>query len=507
MARRKTLIRIPFIKTKIDKKTIFNIIGFIIIGSAFIILISELGLFSSEDKGLILNKINQTMSDNLGIIGFLVPFVLFLISGHFFSSKKFKFVKPNVTIGSVLIFISLLGVFKSGISGQYIYDSLTTDFSLAGAMVILLITFFMGLILFLDTSVDAFFIFLIKGLKGLYVFIKSYFFRTTLLQNKSRENALKNDDDFIFNKEIAINKHQRIIHEHQTVKNKGDIELKPLVSRSANWVYPPLSILQEVSQKEADRGDVKQNASIIEKTLESFGIRAHVEEVNFGPSVTQYALKITMGTKLSKITALSNDLALALSATTGMVRIEAPIPGRALVGIEIPNRKPEFVTLKKMLQSPAFVNNLDPLLIPLGLDVSGEPQAASIDGMPHVLVAGATGSGKSVLLNSWICTFLFRTKPEDLQMILVDPKRVEMTLYSGIPHLLTDVIVDSDKTVAALKWTVNQMEVRYKEFAKVGARNLAGYNSTPGVIKKPYILFVIDELASLMMFETSGQFE
>ena len=399
-----------------------------------------------------------------------------------------------------MIFISLLGVFKSGISGQYIYDSLTTDFSLAGAMVILLITFFMGLILFLDTSVDAFFIFLIKGLKGLYVFIKSYFFRTTLLQNKSRENALKNDDDFIFNKEIAINKHQRIIPEHQTVKNKGDIELKPLVSRSANWVYPPLSILQEVSQKEADRGDVKQNASIIEKTLESFGIRAHVEEVNFGPSVTQYALKITMGTKLSKITGLSNNLALSLAAPTGQVRIEAPIPGRNMVGIEIPNIRPEIVTLKTLLGSQLFKDNSDPLLVPLGLDVSGNPSAATIEKMPHVLIAGATNSGKSVLLNSWISTFLFRTKPEEMGLILVDPKRVELTLYNGIPHLLTEVIVDPNKIISALKWTVSEMETRYKEFSKAGVRNIEGYNALPDVEKKRYIMFIIDELADLMIF-------
>jgi S-DNA-T family DNA segregation ATPase FtsK/SpoIIIE len=501
MARRKSLIRIPFLKVRIDRKTVFNIIGFIIIAAAFIILISTFGLFSSEDKGLVLGKIKQIIFENLGIIGFLSPFILFLISGHFFSSRKFKFVKPNITIGSILLFISLLGVFRSGIWGQFIYDSLTTDFSLTGAMIILLITFFMGLILFLDTSVDAFFIFIVKGVKAISEFIKSYILGATFSSGKKEDRNLKSDDDFIFGKEMAINKHQRDVATQTSVsKSKGDIELRPLVSRSANWVYPPLSILQDVSQKEADRGDVKKNASIIEKTLESFGIRAQVAEVNYGPSVTQYALKITMGTKLSKITGLSNNLALSLAAPTGQVRIEAPIPGRSMVGIEIPNIRPEIVTLKTLLGSSLFKDNSDPLLVPLGLDVSGNPQAATIEKMPHVLIAGATNSGKSVLLNSWISTFLFRTKPEELRLILVDPKRVELTLYNGIPHLLTEVIVEPDKIISALRWTVSQMEKRYKEFSKAGVRNIAGYNALPDVQKEPYIMFIIDELADLMIF-------
>ncbi|MGB9707491.1 MAG: DNA translocase FtsK, partial [Microgenomates group bacterium] len=205
-------------------------------------------------------------------------------------------------------------------------------------------------------------------------------------------------------------------------------------------------------------------------------------------------------TKLSKITALSNDLALALAASTGQVRIEAPIPGKSLVGIEIPNIRPEIVTLKSLLSTTLFLENNDPLLVPLGLDVSGKPQAASIANMPHVLIAGATGSGKSVLLNSWITSLLIRTRPEEVRLILVDPKRVELTLYNGIPHLLTEVVVEAEKIISALKWTVAEMEARYKEFAKVGVRNLEGYNQLENVEKKPYIIFIIDELADLMIF-------
>src|SRR3990167_1082605 len=356
----------------------------------------------------------------------------------------------------------------------------------------------MGLILFLDTSVDAFFVFIYKGIQQTIEFIKNYIFRESLSTGKKDKFSCKKDDGFIYGKDISINQN-KINSASATHPDKNELELKPLITKSANWVYPPLSILQDISQREADRGDVKVNAQTIEQTLDSFGIRANVAEVNYGPTVTQYALRITQGTRLSKITGLGNNLALSLAAPGGLVRIEAPIPGRSMVGIEIPNVRPEIVTLKSLLSSSEFKNSNDPLLVPLGLDVSGGVKTATIEKMPHVLIAGTTGSGKSVLLNAWISTFLFRTKPEELRLIMVDPKRVELTQYNGIPHLLTEEIVDLDKIINALKLTVNQMETRYKDFAKVRARNIQSYNNHPGVEKKPYILFIIDELAALMM--------
>ncbi|MFH1827460.1 MAG: DNA translocase FtsK [bacterium] len=499
MARRKSLLKIPFLRVKVDRKTFFNIIGFIFVAIGLIIFISTLGFFSSGEEGQVLNLINEVIYSNLGVMGILLPFILFLISGHFFSSKKFKFIKINTTIGSVLIFISLLGIFKTGYWGAYIFNTLTLDFSLVGALVILLIMFFMGLILFLDTSVDAFLVFVFRGIKNFIEFIKNYFFRESLGRDGKDKLKNKKDDSFIYGKDISIN-HNKIASLTTNPQIKGDIELKPLIAKSANWIYPPLSILQDISQREADRGDVKSNAQTIEQTLESFGIRANVVEVNYGPTVTQYAIRITQGTRLSKITGLGNNLALSLAAPGGLVRIEAPIPGRSMVGIEIPNIRPEIVTLKNILSSSEFKDSSDPLLVPLGLDVSGKAMSASIENMPHVLIAGTTGSGKSVILNAWICTFLFRTKPEELRLILVDPKRVELTLYNGIPHLLTEVIVEADKIISALKWTVFEMENRYKEFSKAGVRDLEGYNALKDVQKKPYIMFVIDELADLMIF-------
>jgi S-DNA-T family DNA segregation ATPase FtsK/SpoIIIE len=234
--------------------------------------------------------------------------------------------------------------------------------------------------------------------------------------------------------------------------------------------------------------------------LESFGITARVVEVNLGPAVTQYALEVALGTKLSKITALERDLALALAAPTGTIRIEAPIPGRSLVGIELPNRAPELVPLKKMLESEAMRAVDSKLAVSLGLDVSGKPVVAEIGRMPHVLIAGQTGAGKSVCINAFLASILFRAAPSEVKFILVDPKRVELTNYNGIPHLLTPVIVEPEKVISALRWVLSEMERRYKLFAQAGVRNIDGYNETSGFQALPYIVFIVDELADIMLF-------
>lgn len=266
------------------------------------------------------------------------------------------------------------------------------------------------------------------------------------------------------------------------------------------WSYPPLSLLSENISGKADRGDPRTNAAIIEKTLEAFGITAKVTEINFGPAVTQYALEVAIGTKLSKISALGSDLALALAAPTGQIRIEAPIPGRSLVGIELPNRAPEFVSLRKILESDAMRHHKSKLAVALGLDVSGAPIVADISRMPHVLIAGATGSGKSVCINAFIASLLFRTSPQELNLIMVDPKRVELTGYNGIPHLLSPVIVEPQKVLSALKWAMSEMDRRYKLFAEVGVRNLEAYNDLSGFQALPYIVIIVDELADIMLF-------
>ncbi len=504
MARRKSLIKLPFLKFKINKGTIFNIFGFILLGISLVLIISYAKNLSNQENGRILFQLNQVLVFKFGGLSIFIPLILLLVAAHFFNTKKLNFIKPNITGGFIMIFVALLGVFQSGELGLSIFENLKLDFSVVGAVIIMGVIFVIGLVLFLNTSIDAFLIFIFTMLKSALFFIKNYLFRSLLTKDIRKEKNPEKQfilDQKTEEKEIKTMSGLSSASSHSLKLEKNEITIKPLSQApNSTWVYPPITLLADVSQKEADRGDVKYNASIIEKTLDSFGIRARVSEVNKGPAVTQYALEITMGTKLSRITALSNDLALALAATTGQVRIEAPIPGRSMVGIEIPNKRPEIVTEKHLLSSPVFTSNNDPLLVPLGLDVSGQPVAASISKMPHVLIAGATGSGKSVLLNAWISAFLFRTKPEDLRLILVDPKRVELSIYNSIPHLLTEVIVDAEKIISALKWTVGEMQLRYKLFAKAGARNIEGYNKISGIEKRPYIIFVIDELADLMIF-------
>ena len=504
----------PFVKVKVNSKTIFNIIGFILFALALLLLISYANLFfpSHEGGGELLKRVNELLMDKFGGFSIFLPFVILLLAGHFFNTKKLRFIKPNITVGVGAIFVSLVILFQAGTGGRQLFDLIALKISALGAFFILLILFIIGLILFLDTSIDVFFLGMFNLTKTVANFFKKYVFRGFLNRSdkkSSEKKAEAKEQEFI--KDLRVFEKPNLktqptpgirpIPVSPSTHSPKDFFIQPLSQiSSSTWVFPPLNLLTDVRQVEADRGDVNHNADIIEKTLDSFGIRARVAEINYGPAVTQYALEITQGTKLSKITALSNDLALALAASTGQVRIEAPIPGRSLVGMEIPNNRPQIVTLKSLLSDPLFTKSGDPLLVPLGLDVSGKPVAASISKMPHCLIAGTTGSGKSVILNAWISTFLFRTRPEELRLILVDPKRVEMSSYNDIPHLLTEVIVDTDKTLKALKWTVGEMESRYKQFATAGAKNIEGYNATEGVEKKPYIIFIIDELADLMIF-------
>lgn len=242
-------------------------------------------------------------------------------------------------------------------------------------------------------------------------------------------------------------------------------------------------------------GDIGANQEKIQKTLANFGIDVEMGPVNVGPTVTQYTLAPAQGVKLSQITALSNDLALALAAHP--IRIEAPIPGQSLVGIEVPNQTVAIVGLKEIMSAPEFKRRSSQLSAALGKDVAGKPWVIDIDRMPHLLVAGATGSGKSVCINDILISLLFTNSPDDLKFIIVDPKRVELSAYNNIPHLLTPVITEIDKTINALKWVVNEMDHRYKILNEVGKRNLASYNQTADV-KMPYIIVVIDELADLM---------
>ncbi len=261
-----------------------------------------------------------------------------------------------------------------------------------------------------------------------------------------------------------------------------------------DWKLPPFDLLDD-NKTEVDSGNIENNVAIIQKTLADFGIEVEMGEVNVGPTVTQYTLRPNTGVKLSQIAGLQNDLALSLAAQS--LRMELPIPGKALVGIEVPNKSTQIVRLREVMQTTDFINHPSKLAVALGRDVAGKAVITDLAKMPHMLIAGATGMGKSVAINSLFVSLLYRNTPQDVKFIVVDPKRVELSIYNGIPHLLTPAITDHDKAVNAMKWAVAEMERRYKLLAETHKRNISDYNESTE-LKLPYIVILIDELADLM---------
>jgi len=280
--------------------------------------------------------------------------------------------------------------------------------------------------------------------------------------------------------------------------SKDVLEMQP-VDNLVDWKLPPFDILKENTSK-VEPGDIEGNKKIIKETLAHFGISVEMGDVSVGPTVTQYTLKPANGVRLSAIDALQRDLALALASSN--IRVESPVNGQSLVGVEVPNKQKSSVLLRDILQTHRFLNFQDELAIAMGKDVAGHNLIFALSKMPHLLVAGATGSGKSVWINGLLLSLLYRYSPSELQLILVDMKRVELKLYDKVPHLLAPVITDAEKAINALKWTVLEMERRYKLLEEYSKRNIADYNKlakVTGIEALPYQVFVIDELGDLMM--------
>ncbi len=311
---------------------------------------------------------------------------------------------------------------------------------------------------------------------------------------------VREDDDYEDVEEMPAAKDQTVKMKINLppVASKSDDEISKMESITVDdrrdWKLPPFDLLED-NQSKVDSGNIESNVAIIQKTLSDFGIEVEMGEVNVGPTVTQYTLRPSTGVKLSQIASLQNDLALSLAAHS--IRMELPIPGKALVGVEVPNKSTAIVRLREVMQTSDFVNHKSKLALAIGRDVAGRPQITDLAKMPHMLIAGATGTGKSVAINSLFVSLLYRNTPQDVKFIVVDPKRVELSLYNGIPHLLTPAIAEPDKAVNALKWAVSEMERRYKMLAEVGKRNISEYNETTE-LKLPYIVIIVDELADLM---------
>ncbi|MBI2326812.1 DNA translocase FtsK [Candidatus Curtissbacteria bacterium] len=474
---------------QLEKKTIMNIIGFTVLAFSVLLFLS----FFTQAGILLATRDYFYNLFGIGII-FLPPLAI-IISLPFLHINS-RFSKTNVIAGFFAAILSLIGLIAplsqnfSGLFGKSLWLIISPLLTPVGAAFVLFFIFLISLVIAFNTSLDQAIAQIVKvyqKIKNILKFIKQKIIGKPQFITKSGQEVYA-----LPRKSPPTPRNDKVFAPNQTIVNNpppGQI-----------WQYPPLSLLSNSHGTAANRGNVKQNAHTIEKTLESFGIAAKVVEVNLGPTVTQYALEIPMGTKLSKILALQNDLALALATLTGNVRIEAPIPGKSLVGIEIPNISPEFVPLKNILSSDVLLSNKSKTAVGLGLDVSGSIVVADIAKMPHVLIAGTTGSGKSVLLNALIATLLFRASPQEIKLILADPKRVELSEYNDIPHLLTPVIVEPDKILSALKWAMAEMDRRYKLFHEAQVRNIAAYNEFSGFQALPYIIIVVDELHNLMEF-------
>ena len=318
-----------------------------------------------------------------------------------------------------------------------------------------------------------------------------------LEQEKKNKNNNSNNDDYIENNLFKQEE------EKKEDKKKEVLQLEhALVVEDEHYEYPPVELLSK--GKKASRGSAKMladTAAKLQKTLYSFGVSAKVENVSVGPTITRYELKPAEGTRVSKIANLADDIALNLAAET--IRIEAPIPGKQAVGIEVPNKEKEAVHLREVIESSEFENNKSKLSVALGKDVAGKTIIADIGKMPHVLIAGSTGSGKSVCINSIITSIIYNAKPSEVKLVMVDPKVVELSVYNGIPHLLIPVVTDPKKAAGALAWAVQEMDDRYNKFAQKGVRDLKGYNKAIEKenenAKLPQIVIIIDELADLMM--------
>jgi len=474
----------------------------------------------------------------VGLGTLIMPLVLLGAGLLALRGKKFEHIRAR-TAGLIVTLIALLGLFHvwtdtaemvaaanagqgGGWIGTLVALPIRAGLGIWGAVIILIAIVFIGLLLLFDVGLSALWgnvrrrkapdqeDVTVRGIdsegsRDSEQEPKPSRITGMLFKKKSVEADARGETAEDANQESA-DQNQKDTDTKATQQDEPEIEIRnvpdsvvpqgpALQVKDMSYELPSLDLLDNKMGRPT-AGDIKENVRKIRRTLENFGIPVEMGDVSIGPTVTQYTFKPAEGVKLSAITALQNDLALALAAHP--VRIEAPIPGKSLVGLEVPNVGVALVRLREILASEPFQKTKEPLTVALGRDVAGNPVVANLAKMPHLLIAGATGSGKSVAINSVLMSLLYRNSPQDLKLILVDPKRVELTSYNGIPHLITPVITETKKTVHALRWCVAEMDKRYELLNASGKRNIISYNSAAQGQKLPYITVVIDELADLM---------
>ncbi|MDP3970680.1 MAG: DNA translocase FtsK [bacterium] len=479
-------------------------------------LLTALSLFGVA--GEIGNLVATVLTKLVGLGRYVVPIIFFIVVYSLLYPQDYE-IRPIYLVGLILFGIGVVGlldVMNPGLSG-YVGIASTYLFrefaSTVVAFVVFMACFVISILIIFNTSLDR----IAQHIPATSIMGKFLRFIVTIFSSArdriavAREQALSEveeqyyDDEYSneaedeggaseFSRKSISSTDDDEDTEGDDIDEEGQMELIHL-SKQHRAIDLPLSLLSKKRSKPTS-GDIENNREIIHQTLQNFNIDVDMGDISVGPTVTQYTFKPARGVKVSQIMSLQNDIALALAAHP--IRVEAPIPGKSLVGIEVPNITAARVSLRELLESDEFKNRKSNLSVMLGKDVSGKAYSADVASMPHLLIAGATGSGKSVCLNVVLLSLLFQNGPDDLKIIMVDPKRVEFTMYNEIPHLLTPVITDVQKTINALKWCVNEMDRRYEVLSQAKKRDIASYNSAHPDATMPFIVFVVDELADLM---------
>ena len=464
--------------------------------------------------GSVLNTVHNFFMQGIGFGTYSIPVLLVYLGVRILRSDTNRVAVP-VYIASILMIFWITGIAaisgNGGLIGEWMNGIFTKVLNQGVVIFIYIVLIFITILFILQVSPVTLF----KGTKNM----------AKREKGEAAEKSNRNKSNKYGDLEIKVNSGVDAISEASdkspATKRLGKIgkksapatpakaEEKALVAISdPDWKMPGTDLLTK-KQSPADAGNIQQNAFIIKNTFAEFGINVEMEGANVGPRVTQYTLKAPGGINLGKIAARDKELAYKLSAQT--VRIEAPIPGTQLIGVEVPNTRAASVSLRSILESNEWKQNHHPLTFTVGKDISGKPVVADLPSMRHLLIAGTTGSGKSVMTNTLIMSLLFRNSPSDMRLIIVDPKQVEMVAYNDIPHLLTPVITDTTKAFSAMKWAAAEMDLRYKLMAEHHVKNIADYNamvekSSAGdkpdensISKMPYIVIVIDEMSDLMM--------
>ncbi len=506
----------PRLREKMSPERKADLAGIILIGISLISL-----LLTLTQVGKLSSWWTNTMNKVFGWGAYILPIILIALGVWFmlYRNKNLPHLTPQRILGTLYLFVNLLLWFEvfsplfpttaeysaGGLIGSFINSGLVNLLGKAGSIIVFIAWLLIALVLLFDLSMADLVSWITEKVKQI---------RARIIESKRQKSLEKAEQTPIpasFNQEVPKKSEAKPISVKplETKRSQPPTEVATDEQGEPVWNTPvPTEVLDPVKAAPIDMESDEDRARVIEETLRAFNAPGKVVAIRRGPTITMFGVEpeyIKKGTSTTKvrvknITSLANDLAMALKASR--IRMQAPVPGKGYIGVEVPNRKTAMVSMLDIVESPQFISHPSPLKFALGKDVTGNAFTADLAQMPHLLVAGTTGSGKSVCVNTILTGFLLNLSPDKLRLLLVDPKRVELSIYNGIPHLLTDVIVDVDKVTGALQWMLREMDLRYRMFEADGARNIDEYNyhRTKADEKQlPYIVVVIDELADLMM--------